>query len=202
MPFIELGSVRLLYLHVPKTGGGSLESWLTTHGRLHFHSVGVPHALRCTPQHLRMADFRAIFGEGYFTHVIMTVRNPFDRIASEYRMRAMIAGQGFWKASPTFSHWLETNLTTAASQPFHLDNHLRPQWDFFGSGVEVHRYEDGLESVARRMAEILSIPQAAPLPRVHDTSDSGVQVAWDAVDRLRVSEFYRRDFQQFGYDPS
>lgn len=199
MPFVQIGTKRLLYLHVPKTGGGTVEEWLRTLAPLQFHSVGMPTALRCTPQHLRMSDFRELFGDGYFDHVVMTVRNPYDRIASEYRMRAVLGGKGFWNAFPSFSLWLEQVLEAAAKNPFHLDNHIRPQWHFTGSGVEILRYEDGLPTILDRTARLLEVPPPKEIPRVHDTSDSGVEVRWDLADRLLVQNFYARDFELFGY---
>jgi hypothetical protein len=199
MPFVQIGTTRLLYLHVPKTGGGTIEAWLKSLAPLRFHTVGVPVALRCTPQHLRMSDFRALFGDGFFDHAVMTVRNPYDRIASEYRMRAVLGGKGFWKAFPTFSLWLESVLDKARKDPFHLDNHLRPQWDFTGTGVEILRYEDGLPAIIGRIAEIVDIAPPVEIEHVHDTSQTGIEVSWDLADRLRVQEFYARDFELFGY---
>jgi hypothetical protein len=199
MPFVEIETKRLLFIHVPKTGGGAIEAWLKTLAPLHFHSIGVPLALRCTPQHLRMADFRALFGDGYCDAAVMIVRNPYDLIASEYRMRATLARQGFRKDAPRFSQWLETNLAAVARNPFHLDNHLRPQWDFHGSGVEVLRYEDGLVQAAARIAELLDVPKPEELPRVNDTSFAGINVVWDLSDRLRVQDFYAKDFEVFNY---
>lgn len=199
MPFIHHADRTLLYLHVPKTGGGTIEAWLKTIAPLRFHSVGVPMALKCTPQHLRLSDFRNLFGEGYFDSVVMTVRNPYDRIASEYRMRAMLSGKGFWKTWPTFSLWLEETLASAAKNPLHLDNHVRPQWEFTGSGVEVLKYEDGLPAITTRIADILGVEPPADLPRVHDTSSGDISVTWDLQDRLRVQDFYRRDFDLFEY---
>lgn len=201
MPFVEHGDVRLLYIHVPKTGGGTVTRWMASVGTVHFQTVGTPPALRCTPQHLRTSDFRGLFGPGYFTHTVMTVRNPFDRIASEYRMRAAIGGAGFFASWPTFSLWLENTLASAAKQPFHLDNHLRPQWEFLGTGVEVMRYEDGLPAIIARMAQRLQVQAPDRVERVHETASLGIDVEWDRVDRLRVVEFFRRDFTEFGYDP-
>lgn len=200
MPYLHHQGRRLLYLHVPKTGGSTVETWLNTISSLHFHSVGVPAALRCVPQHFRMVDFSALFGKGYFDDAVMTVRNPYDRIASEYRMRALLAGKGFWKAWPSFSLWLEANLEAAAKNPFHLDNHLRPQWEFHGSDVEVLRFEDGLLAVTAQIAKLLDVSPPTNLPKVHDTSSASIEVSWDLSDRLRVQEFYRKDFELFGYE--
>jgi hypothetical protein len=199
MPVIQHKNKRLLYLHVPKTGGSSIEAWLETLAPLQFRSVGVPTALRCTPQHFRMADFNALFTPGFFDHAVMTVRNPYDRIASEYRMRAVLGGKGFWQAFPSFSLWLETTLEQAARNPFHLDNHIRPQWQFTGTGVEVLRFEDGLPAIIGRIAELLNVPPPDEIPRIYDTSGSGIDVVWDLSDRLLVQDFYAKDFTLFGY---
>lgn len=199
MPFIHHDGRALLYLHVPKTGGSTIEDWLRTIAPLRFHSVGTPQPMKCTPQHLRMNDFRELFGADYFDHVVMTVRNPYDRIASEYRMRAMLAGETFWKAAPSFSLWLEQTLEAAAKNPFHLGNHLRPQWQFLGDGVEVLKYETGLPAITARMAQILGVAAPDTLPRVFDTSAAHVTVEWDIADRLLVQEFYRKDFKVFDY---
>jgi hypothetical protein len=147
-----------------------------------------------------MADFRALFGEGFFDDVFMTVRNPYARIESEYRMRAMLAGKGFWKTSQTFSLWLEKNLETTAQNPFHLDNHLRPQWEFHGSKVRVLKYEAGLPAITAEIAAVLGVAAPTDLPRIHDTSQEPLEVVWDLADRLRVQEFYRKDFELFDYE--
>jgi hypothetical protein len=199
MPILHYQNKRLLYLHVPKTGGGAIEAWLKTLAPLQFHSVGVPTALHCTPQHLRMSDFNALFSKGFFDHIVMTVRNPYDRIASEYRMRAVLGGKGFWQAFPSFSLWLETTLEQASRNPFHLDNHIRPQWQFTGTGVEVLRFEDGLPGIIGRIAELLDVPAPDEIPRINDTSDSKIEVEWDLSDRLLVQEFYAKDFALFDY---
>lgn len=198
MPFITLSGRNLLYLHVPKTGGTTIEAWMKTLAPLQFHS-GMPPALRCTPQHLRMVDFRTLFAPGFFDVAVMTVRNPYDRIASEFRMRAVLAGKSFWNSYPDFSIWLERTLEAAAKNPFHLDNHLRPQWQFHGTGVEVLKFETGLPAILARMGEIFGAEPPAEPGHHYDTASSGIAFEWDLADRLRVQEFYRKDFEVFDY---
>lgn len=200
MPFIEHNGKRLLFIHVPKTGGGALEEWMESIGTLHFHTVGIPNALRCTPQHLRMSDFRNLFGDSFFTNAVMVVRNPYDRIESEYLMRAHLAGGGFWKRSPSFSQWLEQVLEATSKNMYHLDNHIRPQWHFHGSKTEVFKFEQGLLPVAARMAEYLDVERPEALPIVHKVERPDLKVTWDDVDRNRVAEFFAKDFDLFGYE--
>lgn len=197
MPFIECNGMRVLFIHIPKTGGTTVESWLRSLAPLRFHSVGLPPASRCTPQHYRMQDLRDLLGPDYFDYAFTLVRNPYDRIASEYRMHAAIRGQGFWKAWPSFSLWLEENIRRQALEPFHLDNHLRPQWEFVGSNVDVFRFEDGLEAALAPVAARLGLPAPTNLPHLIQSSVPAPE--WDRADRLRVQEHYRLDFSEFGY---
>lgn len=200
MPFVEFGNRRLLYLHVPRTGGSTIEAWLRTLSPMQLHSVGNPVALHCTPQHLRMSDIRSLFSDGYFDHVVMTVRNPYMRIESEYRMHVILGKEGFWGACPDFSLWLENTLSEAAQNAFLFDNHLRPQWEFLGDEVEVLRYEDGLDKAVARIAAMLGIEAPETLDKIYGTVADGITVNWDVVDILRVQDFYRKDFEVFGYD--
>jgi hypothetical protein len=34
---------------------------------------------------------------------------------------------------------------------------------------------------------------------VHDTSAAGIDVVWDLGDKLRVQDFYAKDFELFNY---
>lgn len=197
MPFIEHDGKRVLFVHIPKAGGTSIETWMKGIAPLRLFAMGIPPASRCTPQHYRMQDIRALLGEGYFDHALTVVRDPYDRIESEYRMRVRLAQDSFWKGLPAFSPWLEEHLGRQAREPFLLDNHLRPQWEFLGSGVEVFRLEDGLERPLARLAGWLGVPPPAAPP--HELRAEGERLEWDRVDRIRVDQHYVRDFDTFGY---
>lgn len=199
MPFFNVNGKNVLFIHVPKTGGTSVESWMSDHATVRFRSVGVPDALQCTPQHLRMTDFRKLFGDDFFDYAFMIVRNPYDRIVSEYRMRAAEAIQGFWGEAPTFSQWLESSLKLQQRDPWCLDNHLRPQWEFVGSGVDVFKFEDGLENIVRRVADRIGLAAPDALPRKMELGGSVGSVDWDHHDRILVRKQYDRDFLEFGY---
>jgi hypothetical protein len=201
MPFVELNQKKILFIHVPKAGGTTVEQWLSTLAPLRFKTAYIPAVARCTPQHFRMQDFRVLFGPDYFNYAFMLVRNPYSRIASEFRMRATIAGKGFFRSWPSFSLWLEHHLQQAASNPFVLDNHLRPQWEFTGSSVEVFRLEEGMDRILARVADRLGVREPEQIGKEVSTEDFPEPVVWDRIDALRVQEFYARDFTEFGYDP-
>lgn len=197
MPFIQHNGKRVLFIHIPKAGGTSVESWMKGIAPLRLFSMGVPHASRCTPQHFRAQDIRALLGEGFFDYALTIVRNPYDRIASEYRMRAQLAKESFWKGLPAFSAWIEENLDRQKREKFHLDNHLRPQWEFLGKDVEVFRLEDGLAAPLAAMASRLGVepPEIPP----HELRSDVLEIDWEPSDRIRVQDHYARDFETFGY---
>ena len=200
MPFIDYNGQRILYVHVPKTGGTSIERWMETLGPLRLHSVGTPLPMRVTPQHLRHADIEMILGEGYFDYAFMTVRNPFARLESEYRMQATLAEEGFWGKSPKFPYWLETALGRLKHDEHADDNHLRPQWQFGGEGVEVFRLEDGLDHILKTVAQRIGAP--APETPAHALKTETRPIRWRKPDILRVRRTYAEDFSAFGYDDS
>lgn len=166
---------------------------------LRLFSVGIPNALKITPQHFRMHDVRVLLGEGFFDYCFTIVRDPFARAESEFRLRATLGGNSFWKGFSTFSMWLEESLQRQQREPAHYDNHLRAQWEFIGSGVTVFRYEDSLETIIGTVAARLGVAPPAELSREFETQSSKIDVTWDLADRMRVQEHYRRDFEQFGY---
>ena len=200
MPFIDWNNKRVLYVHVPKTGGTSIEAWLQTLAPLQLHSIGQPAALRCTPQHLHYKEIVTLLDAGSFDYAFMTVRNPFARIASEYHMRAEQQAAGFWQGAQSFPFWLENTLKKAAREPFVLDNHIRPQWEFTGTDVEVFRLEDGMEGILDQVATRIGAPAPDVIPHKMKTNSAAKSVPWDRADVIRTRKFYAEDFDEFGYD--
>ncbi|WP_181180840.1 hypothetical protein, partial [Paracoccus sp. FO-3] len=93
----------------------------------------------------------------------------------------------------------EENLDQQRRAKFHLDNHLRPQWEFLGKDVEVFKLEDGLSGPLAAVAERLGVtpPQQNP----HELRSDPLEIEWSPADRIRVRDHYARDFETFGYQP-
>lgn len=199
MPFIEVPFGRVLYIHIPKTGGSSVEKWMSSMGPLRMKAAGFPLVTKVTPQHFRMHDVRYLLGEGYFEYAFTFIRNPYSRLESQFRMRAHLGQKGFWKQWPTFSNWLEDMLNRARQDAFAFDNHLRPQWEFIGTGVEIFKLEDGLLQGLSRVAEKIGVEPPEEVPHELSVDKSLYPLEWDLSDRLKVQEFYQKDFEVFGY---
>ncbi len=199
MPFIHYSGKNILFVHIPKTGGTSVTNWMGGFEPVQFHNPGKQSLLYVTPQHLRHSDLRALFAEGYFDYAFTIVRNPYDRIESEYRFRREVGLANDRPELPPFSMWLERALEMFGREHWHLDNHIRPQVDFLGSGVQVFRFEDGLRHILGEVASAVGLPKPKRVGHARASGPDADPIDWDLQDRLRVNRHYAEDFERFGY---
>lgn len=206
MPFIQFEGRNILFMHVPKTAGMSVESWLESLAPVQLSNVynaGWSRTLRCSVQHLDANDIRRLFRDDYFAYAFLFVRDPYARMESEYRylrskgkLRLVSSDLG---KPPAFAQWAVREIKAAMENPWALDNHLRPQWKFVYPGADCFKLEDGLaEGLAMAAARIgARAPQATPC--LNRTTGLDIETSWTAEARDLVTRRYARDFEQFGY---
>lgn len=196
MPIIETKGQRVLFLHVPKTGGSSIEKHLECIGRVSM--IGGSHrsqGLPCSPQHLHAEAIRQHFPALAVDWAFMVVRHPVERLISQYKYQTRKAQ--WLRKSWSFSVWLRYVLARRKLNPYYRDNHFRPQVEFEGFVAEVFHLEDGLDrciaSVDRRLGvcseQILTWEKRSP---------SG-KVTVSAHDVNIIREVYSADFSRYGY---
>lgn len=200
MPLLHHNGRRILFIHIPKTGGTTITNWLLELGEVDFFDQGVSDGLRVPPQHFTLADHLAIHSAASWDYVFAVVRNPYDRLRSEHHWQTETQ-KGRSGHRTDFSRWAENNLRNfQRSNPTYLDNHIRPQSDFIDSSVEVFRYEDGLEKVCAHLADLLDVPPPTePLPRSMASTDTSGDTALTPRALILVNRLYDTDFEWFGY---
>lgn len=196
MPLYQLNSRNLLFIHVPKTGGKSVEEFLKglsgTQALFHPKKQDI---FPCSPQHMHAEALAILFGNQFFDHSFMVVRNPYRRFVSEYHWRVTRKN-----SEESFETWAHNMLDALEENPYILDNHLRPQIEFRMSGTDVHKLEDGLENAVHAAVRAVGLNiERAPLRQTHQVAKAEVTAGRRMVDRLR--EIYAADFDAFGYDP-
>ncbi|WP_374764219.1 sulfotransferase family 2 domain-containing protein [Yunchengibacter salinarum] len=202
MPVMTGHGRRVLFVHVPKTGGTYVEDLFRANDfQLSFWKPRRDKpAEMISPQHYHARLLAALFDMTAFDHVFMTVRDPLDRLISEYLMRVP-------DGDTPFETWAQEALDRFEKDPRHLDNHLRPQADFAMRGITVMRQEAGLgENLTRHLETTLDIPFAVrTVPRRRGPGKDSHAPRPDrdnlSADLLaRVATLYGRDYALFGYD--
>jgi len=197
MPIFEKDGKRLLFVHIPKTGGTAVYEHLKPHFSVSFHRQGneqtlKPTAIKVNPQHFTAEDIALMFPEGYFDYRFAIVRDPMTRVVSEYKWRSR-----FFKKEVEFNDWIVEQVEEYRKSPFHYDNHIRPQSDFVDESLEVFRMEDGLSPVIQRINERLGLKLPEMVSRANQSPQKSLK--FTRANRALVKSLYQADFERFGY---
>ena len=153
MPAYRINNRNVLFIHVPKTGGTTVEKILSQHASSNLHSQGGKLLKPCRGsiltrslalQHFHAALLEAMFARDFFDYAFMIVRDPLDKLKSEYRHSRAL---GRLDTRLPFGAWVEVMLALAAVSPNLSNNHFRPQADFSCFSAEVFRFEDGMDHI-------------------------------------------------------
>jgi hypothetical protein len=196
----------VLFPHVPKTGGTSIERLFQHNGwRMHLRDAKVGkgrlhYVRRCSPQHLHAAVLRELIDLSRVDLCFMVVRDPIARFRSEYAMRQ----KDPTKSDPaSVDDWAGRILARYDRNPYTLDNHIRPQHEFLLPDTEVFRLEDGLDAMMASLNERhdLGVPTEVghrlKSKDRHGLASRDVQLSPDLEARLR--DLYAEDYRQFGF---
>jgi hypothetical protein len=196
MPFFERQGILFLFIHIPKTGGTSIEAHFQKYSRMFFYNGirPVPPIIKVSPQHWPILTIRSIFGDDFCKESFTIVRNPFKRLESEYHFQRKY----IWSGLSSFDVWLKRSLEICRDDRFHADNHLRPQVEFIDSTVRVYRYENGLESIKANIEFLMGFQSDQQLPKMLSFEKS-TTIEWSKESIELVQKFYADDFKVFGY---
>lgn len=197
MPLYRNSDRVILFMHIPKTGGSTLEEVLKARGAeqaLKYHKrLGYSNA---NPQHMHWDVVKHWIPASFYDFSLAMIRNPYSRLVSEYRWRASISDSEM----PPFSLWVQRQFVAYSQNPFLLDNHIRPQVQFVSKKCKIFRLEDGLERpirIALRRLDMSS--RGLEIHHKRKSSHSPVDVGKNLVEKIKM--FYNEDFERFEYDP-
>ncbi|GEM_PF-543440 len=192
----------VLFLHIPKTAGTTIESWLCNSGKYEqiLFSQQRPDDLMVTPQHMGYDTLSKLTYaiRRPIEYKFAIVRNPFDRLISEFFYRTKLNNINLGENSgELFSCWVTRNLKKYKKNNTFLDNHLRPQSYYIGNDVEVFKFEDGIHNAINTIGEKLGIEvdQEIEAKKVSERKE----VFWDKASVALVLDVYAEDFKNFEY---
>ncbi len=192
MPLYRTAAGVVFFVHIPKTGGTSIEKTLKRAGAAEAlkmrKKVGFSKA---TLQHMHAEIHEQAVGSKFVDYAFTVVRNPYDRFASEYKMKVVDSG-----LDESVDDWATQNFARFKDFGYTRDNHIRPQVEFISKHVEVFNFEDGLEApVAAACKQLeLEVPEVG-----HEKKGTTGTLEASGETLEMINTFYRDDFYEFGY---
>jgi chondroitin 4-sulfotransferase 11 len=188
---------KCIFVHIPKTAGTSVEKILNTGTEADFYSTKAP-----TLQHLTWLELKNKLTFDYSNfYKFAIVRNPYDRIVSEYEWRRQATPQIL--NSLTFEEVIE-NLETLNTIT-QWDRHLSTQSSFLkdetgniSKEIEVYKYEN-LEPLWEKLELITKIPKKY-YPWSYKTVKKPLISYYNENLRKKVREYFSEDFTNFKYE--
>lgn len=197
MPLIKIENKKVLFIHIPKTGGTSFLNWFNTFGEIRLYETAIPSFMKVTPQHLTFHDVTKILGIDEFDFCFAVIRNPYTRLESEYYFRTEVQLKKFGRR-PDFSSWTLDKIAGYKNNKYILDSHLRPQTPFLSKQVKLFKFEDGLKIVQKEIADLLGLAKYKDLT-VSNKSKKKTDLLWSSELRSEVNQLYKEDFSIFSY---
>lgn len=215
MPIAFINGVILNFVHVPKTGGSTVEQYMEDKGRIALVQKDTMGWSRCTAQHIEARLITDLKLDGFADASFAVLRDPLDRLMSEYKYRAGLEASSTRPPGPldalrrplrrlrrrstrtapvrgrSFDAWVPAAIDAYGRDPYVNDNHLRPQAEFVGPSCRLFRFEDGLDAVLDWVDAVTATP---PGDRGQRLKASGGRVPVSDGTRGLVREFYRDDY--------
>ena len=199
MPVFSIEGRRILFLHVPKTGGTAISAALQAAGEMRFDQPIRLGRQRFAPRHAPAGVVSQIFDPAGFDLIFTVVRHPVARAISEYRYQCRKSGLHMARVLG-FDGWLRWSLARAQRDPGYRDNHFRPQIDYLMPGCRVFRYEDGLAAPLAMVSVLTGRDVVGSLALTNASPQAAVQPSSRSHARLLAA--YQSDYETLSYDPT
>ena len=196
MPLFKSGKNLIHFIHIPKTGGSSIENALANLTGIKMAlQTGKNEMFKVTPQHMDKAMYKKVIPKNFVDWHFTVVRNPYSRILSEYKMKVLAVDN----VNISLDDFIEQSISRCKVYPYTRDNHIRPQVDFVANFVEVFKLEDGLENPIKMACRYLNVKSTNSIPHSRKIDVKPIKINKKTVNL--ISTFYEKDFHRFKYDP-
>ncbi|PSJ48034.1 hypothetical protein C7H85_04345 [Zobellella endophytica] len=208
MPIFSKDNKNILFIHVPKAGGSTIESiFKRSEFEMTYFDGGKHSKLnplrKCSPQHMYAEQLNALFEVNKFDYIFMLVRNPIERFKSEFGMRHQQADKNNRLNFDYVNSWTKKTLENYNSNPYCYDNHIRPQSQFYLPGTRVFKLEDGMDSIIEQISKDISMQLNYDgfkiMDRKKKSGFSSKDVPISDFTLNHLEHFYAEDFFNFNY---
>jgi hypothetical protein len=203
MPIFLKNSTRILFVHIPKTGGSAIENLFMKSG----YDISLfsknDFSQGCSPQHFHRELLLKNVDTNCFDAIFTVIRDPVSRLISEYNFRMHVRNKREQPLIP-ISAWIRRTFANYKANPFVNDNHIRPQNEYILPECRIYRYEQGLENIiAGLMVDTNLEENNCRLGKIGRMQMSGNYIGKNneltISDLIAIRRFYRDDYDKLGY---
>lgn len=200
MPLFSNENTTLLYIHIPKCAGSSVNQILADSSKnVGLYYTNENHDFPCNPQHFQASLLQNICSTNEVQNSVAIVRHPILRIVSEHLYRNNLRRNSS-KPEYSFSRDIQHYFRNYKYNNYIYDNHIRPQLEFIFPETKVFKIETQYAEAIRFCTKKLN-------PDLLDTTSEGVKknqspsknLTLTGKDLLMAQEFYGYDYELLNY---
>ena len=185
---------KLVFVHIPKTAGTSVEHVL---GSCELLASVKNYERGVCPQHYYLSEILELYPNISSFRRFTIVRNPFDRLVSAYHNNLKF----YWSKGLSFDEFVEKGLNLDyKSRRFIFDGHLDPQVKYLDANLSVSIFKfERLHVLTEYLSK--AINRLVFLPKINDSIRKETISYYNqgsTVDLVR--KFYQEDFENFVYE--
>lgn len=183
---------KIVFIHIPKNAGTTVEFGLgMNREECLYSSIAQMPKYNVFPQHLFGSEILEIVPEAINYRKFSIVRNPYDRMESEYHYQKCNSTHFHKKIkNMRFSEFIE--FATSLNEPdrsIKFDRHMRLQCEFIDiPDVKIYKFEN--------LKNCLS---DFNIQNIHLRKSTFANEVWDTKSRNIVRDFFEKDFRIFDY---
>jgi len=196
MPVYTKDDQKILFIHVPKTAGSSVNKLFAQNGYdISYYSEGSTSRFRghCGPQHI---DRELILGEfdlDTFDYIFSIYRDPADRLLSEFTWAPWgLVGRDEY-TSEAFETWCPLIFDAWKKQKYRFDNHIRPQCDFYIDDTDVYDFDE-IHTLPEKLRDKIGLDNIDLPYERSSRRDDREYIIYENTFEL-IKEFYKGDYQ-------
>jgi hypothetical protein len=209
MPYYIKNNLSMLFIHIPKAGGTSIENFFDCNLFDKEWIGGIDHKkkdIEPSPQHRhRDLILKHLKEEKKSPDYMFTfIRNPIDRLISQYFQQLTMGCKKHYPVRSQIIHdgfdsWVDQVFKLAREKPSRFDNHMRPQHEFICPGTKIFKLEDGHGEFITCMKRIAKIYNIYLEKLVVDKLNQGRDKKPVEMQRStlnKIIDFYEKDFTE------